>query len=70
MNRFVFIVPFRNVRDYIKQTADSLIAQKYENWVAIFCDDASTDSTCENIPNDDRFIIRKNENKSNSKMGR
>ena len=60
-NRFVFIIPFRNVKDYIKQCADSLLLQNYQNWIAIFCDDASTDETCKNIPNDDRFIIRRNE---------
>jgi glycosyltransferase involved in cell wall biosynthesis len=60
MNRFVFIIPFRNVKDYIKQCADSLINQNYKNWIAVFCDDASNDETCDNIPNNKRFIIRKN----------
>lgn len=61
MNRFVFIIPFRNVNNYIRQCAESLISQSYENWIAIFCDDASTDGTINNIPEDDRFIILRNE---------
>lgn len=59
MNRLIIIIPFRNVKDYIRQCATSLINQDYTNWVAIFCDDASTDGSCDEIPNDDRFIIRK-----------
>ena len=60
MNRFVFIIPFRNIKDYIKPCLDSLLLQNYQNWVAILCDDASTDGTCDNISNDSRFILRKN----------
>lgn len=60
MNRFVFIIPFRNIKDYIKQCADSLILQNYKNWIAIFCDDASDDNSVSNIPKDDRFVIRRN----------
>jgi glycosyltransferase involved in cell wall biosynthesis len=57
-NRFVFIVPFFNAKKFIKECADSLISQNYKNWVAIFCDDASTDGTVDNIPEDDRFFIK------------
>lgn len=59
-NRFVFIIPFRNVKDYINQCAQSLINQKNKNWIAIFCDDASTDGTIDNLPIDSRFSIIKN----------
>jgi glycosyltransferase involved in cell wall biosynthesis len=59
-NRFVFIIPYRNVISYIQDCAKSLLAQKNQNWIAIFCDDASTDGTSFNIPKDDRFIIKKN----------
>jgi len=58
LNHFVFIIPFRNVENYINQCANSLINQTYQNWTAIFCNDASTDNTLVNIPKDDRFIIR------------
>jgi len=61
MNRFVFIIPFRNVKDYIKQCAESLIKQDNKNWIAIFCDDESTDNSTDYIPEDDRFTIRRNE---------
>jgi glycosyltransferase involved in cell wall biosynthesis len=62
MNRFVFIIPFRNVKNFIQDCANSLLAQSYPNWIAIFCDDASTDDTISFIPKDERFsIIRNNE---------
>lgn len=60
MNRFVFIIPFRNVKDYINQCANSLIKQKNKNWIAIFCDDESNDNSIDYIPKDDRFTIRRN----------
>lgn len=58
-NRFVFIIPFRNVANFINDCANSLIHQDYKNWIAIFCDDQSTDNTINNIPKDDRFTISK-----------
>jgi glycosyltransferase involved in cell wall biosynthesis len=61
MNRFVFIIPFRNVKDYIKQCADSLINQNNKNWIAIFCDDESNDNSTSYITSDDRFSIRRND---------
>lgn len=61
MNRFVFIIPFRNVAPFISDCANSLLRQKYKNWIAIFCDDESTDRTTDRIPNDKRFIIKRNE---------
>jgi glycosyltransferase involved in cell wall biosynthesis len=63
MNRFVFIIPFRNVKDYISQCAMTIKGQNYKNWIAIFCDDCSTDDTLSNIPKDDRFIIRTNDSR-------
>lgn len=59
-NRFVFIIPFRNVKDYILECANSLIQQTNQNWIAIFCDDESNDGTLDLIPNDPRFIKRRN----------
>ena len=60
-NKFVFIIPFRNVKNFIGDCANSIIQQKYKNWIAVFCDDESTDNTIKYIPNDKRFIIRRNE---------
>jgi glycosyltransferase involved in cell wall biosynthesis len=62
-NRIVFIIPFRNVKEFIKDCYTSILAQSYHNWIAIFCDDASTDGTLNELPNDSRFIIRRNENR-------
>lgn len=59
-NRFVFIIAFRNVKDYIEDCVNSLLSQYYENWIAIFCDDASDDGTIDLIPDDERFIKRIN----------
>lgn len=60
MNRFVFIIPYRNIRLFIKQCCDSLLSQNNKNWIAIFCDDNSSDGTSDMIPNDPRFVIKKN----------
>jgi glycosyltransferase involved in cell wall biosynthesis len=60
MNKFVFIIPFRNVSNFIKDCANSILAQNNKNWKAIFCDDASTDNSISFIPKDERFIIRQN----------
>ena len=59
-NKLVFVVPFRNVKEYIVQCTTTLLSQNYKNWVAIFCDDNSNDGTVELIPIDDKFIIRIN----------
>jgi glycosyltransferase involved in cell wall biosynthesis len=60
-NRFVFIIPFRNVKPFIKDCYNSILGQKYQNWIAIFCDDASTDDSISEIPKDNRFLIKRNE---------
>lgn len=59
-NKLVVIIPFRNVKNYIEQCAISIINQNYKNWIAIFCDDESTDDSLSSLPKDDRFIIRHN----------
>jgi glycosyltransferase involved in cell wall biosynthesis len=59
-NKIVLIIPFRNVSSYINQCAMTIKGQNYKNWIAIFCDDESNDGTVDNIPKDDKFIIRKN----------
>lgn len=61
MNRFVFIIPFRNVAPYIRECASSLINQSNKNWIAHFIDDVSTDDTLSNIPPDSRFSFKRNE---------
>lgn len=61
MNRFVFIIPFRNVATFLPECAFSLIMQSYKNWIAIFIDDCSTDNSSDVIPKDDRITIIKNQ---------
>jgi len=63
MNRLVFIIPFRNVSSFIEDCYKSLLGQSNQNWIAIFCDDASTDGTSNLIPKNDHFFIRKNSNR-------
>jgi len=58
MSRLVFIIPFRNVSSFIEDCYKSLLNQVNKNWIAIFCDDASTDGTSDLIPKNDRFFIR------------
>lgn len=60
MTRFVFIIPFRNVTDFITNCYQSILNQNYQNWIAIFCDDASTDGTINKIPINSKFIIKSN----------
>ena len=60
-NRFVFIIPFRNVKDYITQCSNTIIGQNYKNWIAVFCDDESNDGTTDYITKDKRFTIKRNE---------
>lgn len=55
-NRYVFVIPFRNVKNYIQDCYKSLLNQDYQNWIAIFCDDESNDGTSDLIPNDPRFF--------------
>lgn len=59
-NRFVFIIPYRNVKTFIKDCYESILAQKYKNWIAIFCDDSSDDNTSSMIPKNDNFFLKFN----------
>lgn len=64
MNRFVIIVPFYNVGDYIIDCYRSILSQTYTNWIVMFGDDGSTDNAMNLIPNfDSRFIKISNEKK-------
>ncbi len=59
--RFILLVPFYNVADYITETYQSILSQDYDNWIAMFGDDCSTDGSLDLIPDDPRFIkIRNN----------
>ena len=56
-NRFIFIICFRNVENYITDCIDSILLQKYKKWEAVFCDDNSCDRTFEIIPKNKNFKV-------------
>jgi hypothetical protein len=41
------IMPMRNVRRYVAEAIESILAQTYRNWELVMLDDASTDGTAE-----------------------
>jgi glycosyltransferase involved in cell wall biosynthesis len=55
------IIPAYNRADLIRETLDSIVAQKYENWECIVVDDGSSDNTREVVAayteKDDRFLL-------------
>lgn len=57
-NKFVFIIPFYNCREFISDCINSILSQKYTNYIAIFCDDNSNDGTSDLIPDNPNFIKR------------
>lgn len=55
-----------NCQDTVRESIDSILAQTYDNWVMIICDDCSTDRTPDIINEykmkyPERFIVVKNE---------
>ena len=55
-----------NCADTVEKAMDSILAQTYENWVMIICDDGSTDHTLEILNRykaqyPDKFVIIQNE---------
>jgi glycosyltransferase involved in cell wall biosynthesis len=59
--RFAFIVPFRNCSRFLASCAESLLCQDYENWVAYFRDDASSDAGLSVLPSDPRIVGQRRE---------
>jgi glycosyltransferase involved in cell wall biosynthesis len=59
-NRFVIIVPFYNVKNYIKECYESVLEQTYTNWIIMFGDDCSTDGSLDLIPDNEKFIKIRN----------
>lgn len=62
MSKFIIIVTGYNCENFVKSCADSLLAQTYKNWNAIFINDGSTDKTSEEINKhcffNQKFIIQ------------
>ena len=67
LNKFIIIVPFYNVEEWIEKCIKSIILQNYKNFVCVIVDDVSNDNSSKIVENivkqDDRFIFIKNKNK-------
>jgi glycosyltransferase involved in cell wall biosynthesis len=67
MNKFIVVVPFYNVEQWIKTCLSSAKKQTYKNFTCIVIDDISTDNSSlvveKFIKDDDRFIFVKNTEK-------
>ena len=50
MNKFKIIIPFYNASKFLDGCINSVLSQKYDNYQAIFIDDASTDDSWEKLP--------------------
>lgn len=64
MNRFIIVVPFYNVEQWIKTCLSSVKKQTYKNYICVVIDDISTDNSSlvveKFIKNDDKFVFIKN----------
>lgn len=62
MNSFKIIVPFYNASKFLDRCVSSILTQKYDNFKAIFINDASTDDSWDKLPHTDpRCICINNE---------
>lgn len=57
MPKYSIIIPFYNVRPYVRDCLDSLLAQEFKNWEAVCVDDGSPDGLGEVL---DEYAIRDN----------
>lgn len=61
-NKFIILIPFRNVKEYINKGLESILNQKYENYSIFLLDDNSNDGTTDSILySDERINIVKND---------
>lgn len=60
-NDLVVIVPFHNAGPYLEPCIASLLEQDYPNVRVLMMDDGSTDGASRFVPNDDRFVLFRNE---------
>lgn len=65
-NKIKVITPFYNPGEFLENCVNSIISQKYDNFEAIFIDDASTDDSWDKLPHNDSrcTCIRNEENKT------
>lgn len=52
MHRFIVVIPFRNVRQYIADCYHSVISQHYPSFEIYFLDDDSEDQTLDIVPDE------------------
>lgn len=58
---FVFLVPFRNVKNYINECVESILKQEYNNYTIFLLDDCSNDGTLESLKyKNEKIKIAKN----------
>ncbi len=60
VNRFIIIIPYFNVHEYIRECIESVLVQTHSNWIAICADDHSEEGSSDMIPDDPRIIKRCN----------
>lgn len=61
LHHFVFLVPFKNVKNYINDCIESILKQEYVHFTIYLLDDCSTDGTLDAIVfQDDRIKMIRN----------
>jgi len=67
VNKFLVVVPFYNVEEWIEKCINSIKGQNYDNFSCILIDDISTDSSYEKciraVADDNKFTVVKNKEK-------
>ena len=65
--RYVFVVPFYNARDFLPKCVNSIKRQQHENFKCFLIDDMSTDDSADVvrglIKDDPRFVLTQNQEK-------
>lgn len=61
--RINLIVPFRNVKPFLKNCCASILAQDYLNYRVFFVDDCSDDDSVAEIPQQENLIVIRNDSR-------
>jgi len=54
-NKYIILIPFFNCKNFIGECLDTVLAQTYQNWLAVCADDHSDDNSSEYLPQDERI---------------